>query len=619
MFYLYSAPGAPRVAPAVAGALVLSVALSAGSASAQEVGELIVTASRQPERVSSVLADVTVILRDDIERSGATSLEDLLSRESGMAFASNGGAGALSSLFVRGSNSNHVLLLIDGVRVGSATGGTPTWSRVPLAQIDRIEVVRGPMSSLYGSDAIGGVVQVFTRQGRDEGQRLDAEVGLGSRGTLRSSAAWSGVDGRLNHALSLGYERTRGIDVTLPSSVAREPDRDQFAMGSMSARLGYQLSRDHEVGVSYLFSRGENDYDGYSPDAANRTTVSNLVSHWRAQWLPSWRSEVRVGRSTDDAEERSGDEPSSRARTTQTLYAWQNDISTAVGVWMVGAERLEQEVAATSSYDETRRAIDSVFAGWQWRTGPHAAQVNVRRDDISQFGARQTGSLAYGYQLAPAWRASVGYGTAFKAPTFNDLYFPLMCFFGDCYGGNPELKPERARNREAALHFHQGAHKASLVWFLNEVSDLIEWGNTPVNVSQARIEGWTWRYATRAGGLDWRMQFDHLSPVNRTTGGVLAKRAQRQALASMGRAADGWDWRLEVQGRSHRVEYPFGQPTARLGGYAVVNAQVSRRLDRAGWTAFAKLDNVFDRDYELSKGFRTPGVTALVGVRYSTP
>lgn len=618
MLCVYSAQGASRVGVAVAGVGALCAVLSAGPVSAQEVGELIVTATRQPERVSSVLADVTVIRREDIDRSGAVTLEDLLSRESGMVFSSNGGPGALSSLFVRGTNSNHVLLLVDGVRVGSATAGTPTWSRVPLAQIERIEVVRGPMSSLYGSDAIGGVVQVFTRRGQD-GQHLDAELGVGSRGTVRGSAAWSGAQDRLSYALSLGYERTDGIDVSLPSRTPREPDRDRFALGSTSARVTYRLSRDHEAGVSYLFSRGENDYDGYSPDAANRSTVSNLVAHWRAQWLPSWRSEVRVGRSADDAEERSRGEPTSRAKTTQRLYAWQNDIQTTMGTWLLGAERLEQGIVATSAYDQTRRAIDSLFVGWQWRAGAHTAQVNVRRDDNTQFGAKQTGSLAYGYQLTPAWRASVGYGTAFKVPTFNDLYFPQTCFFGECYGGNADLKPERSRNREAALHYEQGPHKASVVWFLNEVSDLIEWGNTPVNVSQARIEGWSVRYLTRAVGLDWRAQFDHLSPVNRSTGELLAKRAQRQALASVGQSVAGWDWRLEAQARSHRVEYPYAQPTARLGGYAVVNAQVSRRLDRPGWTAFAKVDNVFDRDYELSKGFRTPGVTAFVGVRYSTP
>ena len=618
MFIRNSAPLVPGVRVAVGAALVLSLPAMASQASLQPVDEVVVTATREAERVSSVLADVTVLQRGDIERSGAATLEELLARQPGISFASNGGPGAFSSLFVRGTNSSHVLLLVDGIRWGGTGGAAPNWSRVPLSQIERIEIVRGPLSSLYGSDAIGGVVQVFTRGGTGRAG-LDAALAFGSRETLKGDLSWAGQHERWTYAFTLANEQTAGIDASGKDSFTVEPDRDRFDMHSASFRVGHELTRAHQLALSFLSARGENEYDSgdpATPDASNRVRSSNLSVQWRAAWTQDWDSELRLGRSVDDAEQRSREAPTGRDRTVQQQFGWHHSVKSRWGRWLVGVERLEQELDSTSSYDATERSINAVFAGWRGQFGAHALQLNARRDHNSQFGKKQTGSLGYGFRFNDRLRGSLSYGTAFKAPTFTDLYYPFTCFgsFG-CFQGNAALRPEQSRNREAALHHEQDGRRASLVWFLNHVSDLIVGsGSQPVNLNKARIEGWSFAYDVPAVGLDWRMQLDYLRPVDATTDELLQKRPRRQALVAVGRSAGEWAWRVEAQGRSRRVDW--GQE---MGGYAVVNAHVSRSLPQAGWSVFAKVDNMFDRQYELSRGFRTPGITTLVGVRYGAP
>ena len=578
------------------------------------LNEVVVTASRQPERLSAALADVTVISRDDIRRSGASTLEDLLARQAGLGYSSNGGAGATSSVFVRGTNSGHVLLLVDGVRVGSVAAGSPNWSRLPLAQIDRVEVVRGPLSSLYGSDAIGGVVQVFTRR-PDQALNFDAEWGVGTRGTHRGHVSTSGVQGRFQYALTSSYERTRGIDSTL--NTMDGDDQDGFEQGAIHAHLGYQLSSDHALKLNALLGRAENEYDASSrADASSRTNTSSVSAQWQAQWTPSWRTEFQLGQGVDDTEERQDGDPQSRIKSTQRQWSWQNNVVSDLGHWSLGLERLEQRLAATSVYDETERSNNAVFVGWRWSPGAHSVQLNGRRERNSQYGGQQTGSVAYGYRWSDRWRGSVSYGTAFKAPAFNDLYFPLSCFppFG-CFGGNPALKPERSRNREAALHYEYGGQELSLRWYLNHVTDLIVWGNTPVNVGRARLEGWSLTYKTAWGGFDWSAQVDQLSAVDQSTGDRLLKRARHAGVFSVGQQINQWDWRVEWRGQGARQD--FGGE--RMGGYAVLNAYVSKRLESPGWSVFAKADNLGDRSSELSKGFRMPGLSALVGIRYTMP
>lgn len=613
MFFLNTV----RVAPGVRSALAVACGLTLSAAEvawAQDaVTPVVVTAARQPVGVSELLHDVTVIDRQALEQAGGSTLEEVLSRQPGVEMSSNGGPGALSSVFIRGANSSHVLLLIDGMRVGSVSAGAPDWSRLPISQIDHIEIVRGPVSSLYGSDAIGGVIQVFTRDGQGPA-RWSAEVGVGSRGTAKAQAGVSGASEGWRYALSLGAEHTDGFNAWPLSPALADRDRDGFHAQSASGRLSYALTSDTEVGGNWLYSRGVNRLDGGDElDHRNRTTVSSAGLFVKSRLSSEWTTHVRLSRSLDKAEDLASPAQITHANSRQTHLAWQNDIATRFGTWLVGAERLEESLDASSTYVRTDRAVNSVLGGWRLTQGAHSVQLNARRDDSTQYGGRNTGSAAYGYRITPEWRANVSYGTAFKAPAFNDLYFPLECNPGwGCFGGNPNLKPETSRNREATLHYETGGHHASLTWYLNRVDNLIQWGNTPDNVAHARLEGYTLAYNGQWQGWDVGASWDHVDAKNVETDERLLKRARDHGVVSLGRRAGLWEGRVEVQGSGDRVDFGDKQ----MAGYTLVNVYGAYQLAR-DWQVFARVNNLFNRDYMLSYGFGTPGITTFVGLRYS--
>lgn len=606
----------PRLSSAALAALVTSAGTTL-AASPQEEPTVVVTATRQASRTNELLSDVTVIGRDEIEQAGVMTLPEFLAARPGIQFTENGGAGANASLFLRGSNSGHTLLLIDGLRVSSATLGSVTWSRLPLDQIERIEILRGPASSLYGADAIGGVVQIFTRRG-DGPARISAEAGFGNRGTARLGAGVSGSQGQLRYSLAASEFRTDGFSNLRPSAGGFNPDADGFDSDNLSASLAYGLAEGHEVGLQVFRSAGTNDYDsGYNPASAasdyeDETRVQSQAVYLKNRLAAGWTSTLRVGRSTDDSTNTADGTLVSKFRTDQDQYSWQHDLRLPVGSLLLGWERLEQKVGGTSDFSVTERRIDSWLAGWTGRFGSHRLQANLRQDDNSQFGDKTTGALAWGYQLDDAWRLQTAYGTAFKAPSFNDLYYPR---FYD-YVGNPDLKPEFARNREAAVHYEHGGHHASATWYLNKVEDLISWSGvtSPVNVGKARLEGLTLAYQGRLWGYDVDASLDYLDAEDSATGRRLARRAREDAKAGLGRSLGPWAWRVEWRAAGHR--YDDDTNSRRLGGYGLVNLQASYAIDR-DWSLFGRVNNLFDKDYELVANYATGGTSVFVGVRYA--
>lgn len=614
MFSLNSvrrAPGA-RSALAVACGVALS-AFHVGAHAEEVVAPVMVTATRQPVGVSEVLHDVTLIDRQALEKAGSSTLEEVLSRQPGIEISTNGGPGAVSSVFIRGTNSNHLVLLIDGMRVGSLTSGAPNWSRVPVSQIDRIEIVRGPVSSLYGSDAIGGVIQVFTREGQGPAQ-WSAEVGAGSRGTAKAHVGVAGSSQGWRYALNVGSEHTEGINASPVPATQADQDRDGYHARNASARMSYAVTADTEVGGNWFYSHGVNRYDrGEEQDYRSRSSLSSAGVFVKSRLSSQWATKVRLSRSDDKSRQFDSTSLSSRESSRQTELSWQNDIETSFGTWLLGTERLEESLEASSSYVKTDRAVNSVLAGWRVARGPHSMQVNARHDDSTQYGDRNTGSVAYGYRFNPSWRANASYGTAFKAPTFADLYFPVECYpIWGCFGGNPDLKPESSRNREASLHYESGGHHASLTWYLNHVENLIQWGSIPENVARARLEGYTLAYTGQLAGWDLGASWDHVQAKNVQTGERLLKRARNQGTLSLGRQWAQWEGRVEVQGRGNRID--FGQKP--MAGYTLVNVYGAYQVARE-WQVFARVNNLFNRDYVLSHGFGTPGINTFIGVRYT--
>lgn len=604
-----------RTISRTAAAVALAFAFPSAFA-AEDEATIVVTATRIPTRVHEQLADVTVITREEIEQAGATTLPALLSQQPGLQIVTNGGLGKSTSLFTRGTNAGHTLLLVDGVPLGSATLGQPSFHNLPLSQIERIEILRGPASSLYGSDAIGGVVQVFTKKG--EGPlKPEAFAGVGSYGTREVMAGVSGGTGLVSYSFAASRFETHGWDATLAKNTNYpERDADGYKNTAWRGRLVLTPAKGHEFGATFLAADSRNHYDGFgsttNPYNDDETRVWSLYAKNRL--AEAWTSTLRYGESQD----RSEDFAPARSlfETQQKQWSWQNDVKLPLGTLLLAYEDLKQEVDSTTAYTVKERTLRSLIAGWQARLGNHSWQLSQRRDDNSQFGAKTTGSLAYGYAITPQITVRAAVGTAFKAPSFNDLYYTSP--WGS--HGNPNLQPETAKNREFGLDWYgtSGAHLA-YTHYDNRIKNLIAWQDTggwvyvPFNVGRARIKGDSLVASHQWGAWQAQASFDWMSPYDEDTGYRLPRRAAQQAKARISYEPGAWGAGAEILAVGQR--YETATQSKEMARYELVHLFGHYRLT-PDVRLEARLDNLFDKEYETAWGYRNPGRTLFVGLRY---
>ena len=597
---------------------ILVIALAAGLAlspltSARAEDAVIVTATRTPRLATELLSDVSVIGEEEITRSGQSTLADLLRRIPGVDMANNGGPGKATSVFLRGANSAHTLVLIDGMRIGSATAGNTALEHIPLSQVERIEVLRGPASSLYGADALGGVIQIFTRSPQGA-PRPSFEVGAGSYGTTSANAGFSGDANGTLFNVQAGYYETSGIGaIRNPANSSFNPDADGYRNMNLTARIARRFGADHELGANVFYSDGLSHYDGSFPsrnfDFRLAQTLSSQQLYSRNRFAPNWQSMLRLGESEDNSTNITSATRRSVFTTRQTQLSWQNDIALGNHVLIAGIERLAQRVGGDTVYPVNERVINSALAGFQGRFGDHRLQLNVRNDENSQFGNKTTGSAGYGYQLNPRLRASASAGTAFNSPSFNQLYFPGF--------GVPTLKPEQAFNREASLKFDDGSKQAGIVYYRNTVTDLIVLVgsplSTPMNVGRADLTGASITFRGGIGNYQVRANVDFQNPRDADTGRLLQRRAKRHLNVSLTRAFGRWTAGTELTAAGARFDDVAN--ARRMGGYGIVNAVLDYAID-ANWSVVARLNNVFDKRYELARDFGVPGANVFVALRY---
>src|SRR3990172_8657401 len=590
-------------------------------AAPQDDDAVVVTATRMPTRVSAVVSDVSVITREEIEQAGVSSLTEILQAQPGVEIAQNGGLGTTSTVFLRGTNPTQVLVLVDGLRVGSATTGTTAFQDITPSQIERIEIVRGPMSSLYGADAIGGVIQIFTRA--ESGPvRPRASAGYGTYNTQQYTAGIGGSTGDTSFNINAGYLSSSSFSaVQDPTSPFFQPDADGYRNTSAAARLSHRLTPDDELGGTLFWSSGRTHFDGFASTFDDYTdqTLAAYGVYSKNRFLPAWQSLLRIGQGIDDSTTVSG--PTSDVfKTVQDQVTWQNDLTTPIGNVLLAAEYLGQRVSGTTSFPVDDRTILSVLGGYTGRSGPHTLQANLRLDDNSQFGGETTGSVGYAYAFAPGWRVSAAYGTAFRAPTFNELYFPPA--FGCPSFGNPNLRPESSENLEAGVRYEGGSQTAGVIAYENRISDLIVAAAIPgnpfcvraENVQDAQITGVTLTYGLARDGWTVRASVDIQNPKNETLDRQLPFRAKEHGAISVARSAGPWQAGIELVASGPR--YNNVANTQRLGSYSLVNLFGEYRV-AAGWSLFARINNLLDEDYELVQGFATPGFNVFAGVRYA--
>lgn len=581
--------------------------------------EIVVTATRVPTQLQRIASDVTVIRREQIEASGQTSLAEMLRGVSGLEINQIGGAGATSSVFIRGANAQHTLLLVDGVRMNSATLGSPRLEHLPLGLIERIEVVRGPMSQLYGSDAIGGVIQIFTRKGGAE-PRLSGSLGVGAYGRMEADAAMTGSAPGWRYALAAGISDQDGF------SAKREPayqDKDGYRNERVSINLEYDLARAHQLGLHGMASHGDSQFDDGSTafDSRTKARIGNVGVQLKSTLSADWSSQLRA----DFAHEKvsalgyfdasiwgAGSTYSSRIEMDQWQYAWQLDGQTRLGAVQALLERLEWEVGGDVGYLEDRRTRNALLLGWRHEVGAHGVHLGLRRDDDSQFGGHNTVMAGYSAQLSPHWRASLSYATAYRAPSFDDLYWPGA--------GNPDLAPERGRNIEAGLRYAEKDRQFGLNIYRNKVQDLIQWAPTgasgnwqPSNIARADLRGLGLSWRQSLGNFGIKASLDWQNPEDTVTGKRLILRSREHASLGLDHAFGEWTWAADWQLQGER--YNDAENTVRLGGYGLLHLSAARKLTRE-WSVQARLENALDKDYERSSGYNTPGRNLFVSLRY---
>ncbi len=611
-------------------ASLIGLAFTTPAVAAENINldNVVVTASRIEQSRTSVIGDVTVIDREAIERAGTGSITDLLQSQPGIQISTNGGAGKTSNIFMRGTNKDHVVVLIDGMRINSATSGTTSFENIPLSQIEKIEILRGPASSLYGADAIGGVVQIFTRKTVTEKPLIRAAIGLGSYNTKTIDAGISGGLGNTHYNFNISSIHTDGFS-SKQNGIAFDSDDDGYRNLAFIANINHKLNENNEIGAQFLQSNGNSDYDCYSSTKNGSVcrieeTLQSYNIYSRNQFTQSWQSNLQIGIGTDNYEDFSGRSSSgavsySKYRTEQRQLTWQNNFTLPVGILTLAYDRIEQKINSTTLYNKNVRSNNGYLASYLADIDNHSLQFSVRNDDDSQFGSYTTGGLGYGYHVTPNWRIAANYGAAFKAPTFNQLYFPRTTG----YSGNPNLQPEKSHNSEISLRYESDKLRSGMTVFDNSIKNLIVNGDPVTNLNQAEIQGITfdgnWHISeniTLAGN------FTTQSPRAKETDKLLDRRGNRYGAVSLLHSLGDLQWGAEVTGASTR--YNDLANTKKMGGYMLVNLTANYKLSPE-WKLEARANNILDKNYVLaytgntatSAAYNTAGSNLFIGARYN--
>ena len=583
--------------------------------------EVVVTATRIEQPLNQTLSSTTVITQKDIRESQAADVPTILRSVAGVEISQNGGFGKTSSLFLRGTDSKQVLVLLDGVRINSATTGTTSIEHLMLDQIERIEVVRGNVSSVYGSEAIGGVIQIFTKRGHGE-SAFNFSAGAGNHGTQRAAAGFGGKIANTDFDLQVSKFLTEGVSALNPAIYpAANPDNDGYDNTSISANIHHVLNTDHSLSASIFNSQGHNQYDsGFVPDTAtdlhtNDIQISKFSITSDNRINESWLSKLQIAQGTDYNQNfknglptvnSTNGLPSSKFQTDSLQASWQNTIRiNADKQLLAGVEYLGQRITSDRqpAYTQDERKVNSLFVGYSGNYGAHQLQTNLRQDNTLQYGVANTGLLGYGYAINDTWRATTSYSTGFRAPTFNELYY-----VSPTYNGNPLLRPELSRNLEVGVHYTNTAQNLDLTYFDNRTNDLIDF--TPINIKEARIDGLELSYTGQFGDTNIKTAVTIQNPRDISGNKALARRATTHssviATHKMGDLQVGAEW-------LYSYTRPDGSKT--LPEYHVFNLTAAYALNKQ-WKASLRADNLTDQNDSNAYGYNPLGRTFFASLSY---
>ena len=582
-----------------------------------QTGQLVVTATRMAQTIDQSLVPVSVLTREDIDMSPATSLPELLSQLPGVDFSNNGGLGKDSSLYLRGTSSKHTLVIIDGIRVGSATLGSTPFQDIPLAQIDRIEVVRGPRSSLYGSDAIGGVIQIFTKK-PEPGISRSASLGTGNHDTREASASLGVSAEQGGFAVNLSHLKTDGID----AQPTVNSDKDGYERTSASINLNLNITDASKIEITALHTDANNQFDSRSASFNDyaKNMQQSLGGRLTTELSDSWSLSAGVNEHRDESE--TFDNAPSSIQTKRYGADIKSDHYLSDSqILTFGMDYQKDQISSTKAYMGDERDDIGIFGQWQAEYGKLGVLAGLRHDNNETFGAQYTGNINLGYQLDKKRRVLASYGTAFKAPTFNDLYWPGA--------GNPNLKPESSQSAELGYEFKTKSYNYGARFFVTDIDDLIDWACTadcdgdyvtvfpfwqPSNINNARIKGLELESGFTLGQWSGRASASLLDPRNRDSDKFLAKRSRRTLQFNLTRRFNALSASAGLLAQGER--FTNASNTAKLPGFAVVSLKTRYDLAK-NWALEAKVNNLFDKAYSTNPGYNSLDRTYLLSLSYN--
>jgi len=592
---------------------------------ALKLSDTLITASRVVEQRNDSSAASTVFTRDDIERIQPASVPDLLKQVPGMQITSSGGRGSVAGVFLRGTKTAQTLVLIDGVRVGSAAAGGAALQHLSVDQIERVEVLRGSRSAIHGADAMGGVIQIFTRRAAGEGVQPRLRLAAGNKGTYERNLGVSGGNGQTSFSLTAGLVETTGIDRT-QKSFPSDADHDAYRNRSFALSLSHSFNERLEAGFNVLDQRGKTEIDSTYMNAMPYDEYSLSTS---SVWLDGrindiWQSRVELGHSEDKQENFDKLFPGSTVNNSyRDSVNWLNTLTLSNGHSLLGGlDYLNDKVRSSNDFTAKNRYNRAVFAQHSFKGEHLGTELGMRHDDNQQFGSKNTFNGALSYQFNADNQLILSYSEGFRVPTFADLYWT----FDGWYQGNPNLSPEKSRSYELQWRSQLGPStqlEASL--YRTDYRDLIVTTSdfsTMDNVDRARVNGFEASLKQELFGWQSELGVSIIDPRDRKSGHTLQNRAKRTLNLSldrqMGSIGVGADF-LAVSS-----SYANATNTSKLPGYGVLDL-------RASWQASSdlafdmKLGNVLDKNYSrmaynyggAEYGYREMPFTAMLGVTWT--
>ena len=582
----------------------------------EHLPEMIVTATRTAVPKNSLSTATTIFTREDIERLQAKSISELLRGSAGIDVTQNGGYGQLSTIFMRGTNSTHVLVLVDGIKVGSVTAGITQFEFIPIDQIERVEIIRGSQSSLYGSEAIGGVIQIFTRKGSETTTpKVTLESGGGSYFTHKTVGSISGKVDNSWYSASASHFDTNGFDV---GGGANQPDKDGYKNTAVNTRIGHHFDNNAELEASFLHNQGTTFYDGFYNKTHFVNQVASLVGSLEV--LENWRSTLRLGQSLDENDSffSSNNKLASRFNATRWNASWLNQFTFSENHQLIlGSDYRLDEIDSFTKYVESSRYDIGVFSEMHSRFfDNHFVNASVRWDKNQAFGDYVTGSVGWRYNWHYGISALANFGNAFRSPTFNELYYPKDDWGG---GGNPNLKPEQSKSYEVGLLGEHDWGSWELRAYHTDIDNLIL-GWSPRNVAKAQIQGIEAQIGTEICGFKPKLTMNLLNPEDKATGERLLRRTDKSLSFDVSRSIFDFDLGATVIAQGDRKDMAFmpdfSQKMVSVDGFATVDLRSAYHINK-NWMLSAKLNNLLDKHYQTVNTYNTEDRNFFVSIHYN--